>query len=153
MRSEGCAHTQGPRTTTPPPAHPGISLAGKPAAWSAAKYVAYKMLRKNPNAYFYRLNEEGQDQRTGEWGEEERAAFLDVARLHGCGDKWGLFASHIPHRVGYQCANYYRAEILAQGLVRDPNYLYARDTGTPVFVGQRSSSSSSSSSPGSAAES
>jgi hypothetical protein len=27
-----------------------------------------------------------------------------VAMEHGCGDKWGLFASYIPHRVGYQCS-------------------------------------------------
>lgn len=29
--------------------------------------------------------------------------FPQVAREHGCGDKWGLFSSYIPHRVGYQC--------------------------------------------------
>jgi len=31
-----------------------------------------------------------------------------VATAHGCGNKWGLFASHIPHRVGYQCSAAYR---------------------------------------------
>jgi hypothetical protein len=33
---------------------------------------------------------------------------LQVATTHGCGDKWGLFASYIPHRVGYQCSAAYR---------------------------------------------
>jgi len=31
---------------------------------------------------------------------------------HGCGDKWGLFASYIPHRVGYQCSAAYRHIII-----------------------------------------
>ena len=47
-------------------------------------------------------------QAQGEWTEEEHALFLSTARAHGCGDKWGLFASYIPQRVGYQCSAYYR---------------------------------------------
>jgi hypothetical protein len=35
-----------------------------------------------------------------------------VAVQHGCGDKWGLFASYIPHRVGYQCSAAYRHIII-----------------------------------------
>lgn len=31
-----------------------------------------------------------------------------VAKKHGCGNKWGLFASYIPRRVGYQCSAAYR---------------------------------------------
>lgn len=33
---------------------------------------------------------------------------METARAHGVGDKWGLFASHLPQRVGYQCSAYYR---------------------------------------------
>ena len=44
----------------------------------------------------------------GEWTPEEHELFLRTARAHGAGDKWGLFASHIPQRVGYQCSAYYR---------------------------------------------
>ncbi|KAF9436485.1 hypothetical protein BGZ76_003812 [Entomortierella beljakovae] len=73
-----------------------------------AKLVAKAMFKKNPNAFFYRHNEPGQGQWTGDWTEEEGKLFLEVAKEFGCGDKWGLFASHIPHRVGYQCSNYYR---------------------------------------------
>ena len=47
-------------------------------------------------------------QAQGEWTEEEHELFLSTVRAHGAGDKWGLFASHIPQRVGYQCSAYYR---------------------------------------------
>lgn len=47
-------------------------------------------------------------QAQGEWTEEEHELFLSTARDNGVGDKWGLFASHIPQRVGYQCSAYYR---------------------------------------------
>ena len=35
--------------------------------------------------------------------EEEIANFVAVAKKYGCGSKWGLFASHIPHRVAGSC--------------------------------------------------
>ena len=47
-------------------------------------------------------------QAQGEWTEEEHELFLSTARANGVGDKWGLFASYIPQRVGYQCSAYYR---------------------------------------------
>lgn len=47
-------------------------------------------------------------QAQGEWTEEEHRLFVDTARAHGVGDKWGLFASYLPQRVGYQCSAYYR---------------------------------------------
>ena len=47
-------------------------------------------------------------QAQGEWTEEEHEAFVATAREHGVGDKWGLFASYLPQRVGYQCSAYYR---------------------------------------------
>ncbi|KAJ2772554.1 hypothetical protein IWQ56_001328, partial [Coemansia nantahalensis] len=79
-----------------------------PAGQSVAKFVASKLLKKNPNAYFYRHTEPGVEQWTGDWTEEETREFLRLAREFGCGDKWGLFSTFIPHRVGYQCSNYYR---------------------------------------------
>lgn len=54
-------------------------------------------------------------QAQGEWTEEEHALFLATARANGVGDKWGLFASHIPQRVGYQCSAYYRRAGVAGG--------------------------------------
>ncbi|KAG0205287.1 hypothetical protein BGX28_003089 [Mortierella sp. GBA30] len=100
-----------------------------------AKMVAKAMFKKNPNSFFYRHNEPGQEQWTGDWTEAERELFLEVTREHGCGDKWGLFASHIPHRVGYQCSNYYRQVILPEGLVFDPNYEYT-SRGKPIYCGK-----------------
>jgi hypothetical protein len=47
-------------------------------------------------------------QAQGEWSEEEHQLFLATAAAHGVGDKWGLFASHLLQRVGYQCSAYYR---------------------------------------------
>ncbi|KAG0360684.1 hypothetical protein BG005_010150 [Podila minutissima] len=100
-----------------------------------ARMVSKAMFKKNPNAYFYRHNEPGQEQWTGDWTLEEREIFLQVAREHGCGDKWGLFASHIPHRVGYQCSNFYRQVVLPEGLVFDPNYEYT-SRGKPIYCGK-----------------
>ncbi|KAF7727790.1 hypothetical protein EC973_007021 [Apophysomyces ossiformis] len=65
---------------------------------SSAKVISQAMFKKNPNMYFYRHNEPGVEQWTGDWTEEEKEIFLKVAREHGCGDKWGIFASYIPHR-------------------------------------------------------
>ncbi|CDS06534.1 hypothetical protein LRAMOSA09062 [Lichtheimia ramosa] len=100
-----------------------------------AKAAAQAMFKKNPNMYFYRHNEPGVEQWTGDWTEEEKKLFLQVAREHGCGDKWGLFASYIPHRVGYQCSNFYRSEILPSGLIFDDNYKYT-PSGRPIYVGK-----------------
>ncbi|KAG0025586.1 hypothetical protein BGZ81_007068 [Podila clonocystis] len=119
----------------------GTSLAGSHSKSKSkrpkhdARMVSKAMFKKNPNAYFYRHNEPGQEQWTGDWTLEEREIFLQVAREHGCGDKWGLFASHIPHRVGYQCSNFYRQVVLPEGLVFDPNYEYT-SRGKPIYCGK-----------------
>ena len=111
-----------------------ISKAGKPQGWSDAKYVSYKMFKKNPNQYFYRHTEPALPQWTGDWSQEEQALFMDTVKKYGCGDKWGLFASHIPNRVGYQCSNYYRNVILPAGLVFDDTYRMTLG-GSAVYVG------------------
>ncbi|ORZ16868.1 hypothetical protein BCR42DRAFT_413356 [Absidia repens] len=74
------------------------------------------------------------EQWTGDWTDEEKELFMKVTRKYGCGDKWGLFASYIPHRVGYQCSNYYRSIILPSGIVFDDNYEYS-PSGKPFYVG------------------
>ncbi|KAI7865132.1 hypothetical protein BDF14DRAFT_1970732 [Spinellus fusiger] len=103
-----------------------------------AKAVAQMMFKKNPNMYFYRHNEPGVSQWTGDWTLEEKEMFLKVAREHGCGDKWGIFASYIPHRVGYQCSNFYRSELLPAGLIFDKSYEYT-PSGRPIYIGSRRS--------------
>lgn len=65
------------------------------------------MFKKNPNQYFYRHNEPGEEQWVHDWSNEERELFLQVnqnkhvyysqdsnkplqiAKEHGCGDKVG----------------------------------------------------------------
>ncbi|KAI8144255.1 hypothetical protein BJV82DRAFT_608872 [Fennellomyces sp. T-0311] len=103
-----------------------------------AKAVAKQMFKKNPNMYFYRHTEPGVEQWTTEWTPEEKTLFLETARKYGCGDKWGLFASYIPHRVGYQCSNYYRSELLPAGLIFDENYEYT-PSGKAIYIGSHRS--------------
>ena len=59
---------------------------------------------------------------------------MDTARQHGVGNKWGLFSSYIPQRVGYQCSAYYREVIIPQCLVLDPNFRLT-SSGRAVFCG------------------
>jgi len=102
--------------------------------YSDAKAFSITQLHKNPNAYFYRNVAPHETQAFGEWTEEEHSLFLNLARKYGCGDKWGLFASHFRHRVGYQCSAYYRDEIIANGLIIDDRFMMTSG-GRPVFVG------------------
>lgn len=111
-----------------------LPAALKVRGWSDAKAFAATQLRKNPNAYFYRHVAPDQQQSQGEWTEEEHEAFLNVVRQWGAGNKWGLFASHIPCRVGYQCSAYYREVIIPSGLVIDPRFKMQR-SGKAVYVG------------------
>lgn len=67
--------------------------------------------------------------------QDEVALFVSVATSHGCGDKWGLFASHVPHRVGYQCSAAYRHILLPRGLLRDDQYRMTL-SGEAVYVGR-----------------
>ncbi|KAJ2451789.1 hypothetical protein EV183_003385 [Coemansia sp. RSA 2336] len=112
-----------------------VSKRAVPGGQSVAKYVASKLLKKNPNAYFYRHTEPGVEQWTGDWTEDERDMFINVAKQFGCGDKWGLFSTYIPHRVGYQCSNYYRQYVIPSGWIIDENYRID-STGHAVYVGK-----------------
>ena len=106
----------------------------KARGWSDARACAATQLRKNPNAYFYRHVVPGGAQATGEWTDGEHATFLRVARAHGVGDKWGLFASHLPQRVGYQCSAYYREVVIPAGEAVDARFRMTRG-GKAVWVG------------------
>ena len=100
-----------------------------------AKDHAKKMLYKNPNAYFYR-HTAGEEQINGDWSEDEIKQFVKVATKYGAGDKWGLFASHIPGRVGYQCSAAYRHIMLPRGLLRDDAWRMTM-SGEAVWIGKR----------------
>ncbi|KXZ52316.1 hypothetical protein GPECTOR_10g948 [Gonium pectorale] len=103
--------------------------------WSTAKAFAASQLHKNPNAYFYRHVAPGNAQAQGEWTQEEHELFLATARKWGVGDKWGLFASYIPNRVGYQCSQYYTQVIIPSGIVIDPRFRMD-SWGDAVFTGR-----------------
>ncbi|KAK9914797.1 hypothetical protein WJX75_000675 [Coccomyxa subellipsoidea] len=108
--------------------------AGNMHGWSNARAFSATQLRTNPNAYFYRHVAPDQEQAQGDWTAEEHELFLETAKAHGVGDKWGLFASHIPARVGYQCSAYYRDTIIPKGLILDPRFRMTR-AGKALFVG------------------
>ena len=107
----------------------------RPGKGEAARDHAKRMLYKNPNAYFYR-HTAGEEQKNGDWDEEEIALFVEVAKKYGCGDKWGLFASHILGRVGYQCSAAYRHVVIPRGLLRDDAWRMTL-SGEAVWVGRR----------------
>lgn len=73
-------------------------------------------------------------QAMGDWTEEEHDLFMHTARKHGVGVKWGLFASYIPQRVGYQCSAYYRENVIPRGLIFDSRFKLTSG-GKAVFVG------------------
>jgi len=57
-------------------------------------------------------------QAQGEWTQDERRVFLEIARMHGAGDKWGLFASHLRQRVGCEpceCVGNLRGRFILHG--------------------------------------
>jgi len=109
---------------------------GRARGWSDAKSLSATMLTINPNQYFYRHCEPGVEQWTGEWTKEEYDLFMSVAKKFGSGDKWGIFSSYIPHRVGYQCANFYRNVLLSEGKITDPNYRIGANS-KAIYVGVR----------------
>ena len=118
-----------------------FAKAGKAGKGENAKEFARKMIKKNPNCYFYRHNAPGQDAWHGDWAEDEIERFVEVAKEHGCGDKWGLFASYIPHRVGYQCSAAYRHVIIPRGLLLDDQFVMSR-SGEAIYVGKKGSKGS-----------
>lgn len=94
-----------PKPTTPPkPKERKKGVEG----WSDARIRAFKLIDKNPNAYYYRFNAPGVSQNNGKWSPEERELFFKRMEEVGVSGKWGLFSMTIPGRVGYQCSNFYR---------------------------------------------
>lgn len=68
----------------------------------------------------------GEGQRNGVWTSSEHKLFMErykewMAKGWKIGASWGLFSKTIPHRVGYQCMNYYR-RLVAEKKIHDPSY-------------------------------
>jgi len=91
--------------------------------WSVARQKAFKNIKTNPNAYYYRFNAPGEKQGGGGFTLEERKIFMLRMKELGVNNKWGVFSMKIPGRVGYQCSNFYRI-LVKNGDIRDPNYHY-----------------------------
>jgi len=91
--------------------------------WSEARKKAFKNVKKNPNAYYYRFNEPGEKQGNGAWSDEEHRLFMLRMKELGVNNKWGTFSMKIPGRVGYQCSNYYR-QLVKEGTIVDSNYFW-----------------------------
>lgn len=70
--------------------------------WSQARIRAYQMIDQNPNSYYYRFNAPGEEQRKGQWAEDERKIFFERLEEVGANGQWGIFAMKVPGRVGYQ---------------------------------------------------
>jgi hypothetical protein len=113
----------------------GAAGGGKAAAKASAKAWAATQLRGNPNAYFYRHVAPGATQAKGAWSEAEHARFLAIAKEHGFGDLWGVFAAQMRTRVGYQCRAYYFEVVVPSGLVLDAKLRLTR-RGKAVLTGE-----------------
>jgi hypothetical protein len=113
----------------------GSAGGGKAAAKASAKVWAATQLRGNPNAYFYRHVAPGATQAKGAWSEAEHARFLAIAKEHGFGDLWGVFAAQMRTRVGYQCRAYYFEVVVPSGLVLDAKLRLTR-RGKAVLTGE-----------------
>ncbi|GAN08422.1 conserved hypothetical protein [Mucor ambiguus] len=100
--------------------------------WSEARIRSFKMIEKNPNSYYYRFNEPGEEQKRGPWTEDEKRLFIDRLKEMGTEGHWGLFSKGIPGRVGYQCSNYYRFLIETKQL-QDDNYVISPN-GKPLYT-------------------
>lgn len=82
--------------------------------WSEVKNKAWKQRKRNPNAFYYRFNEPGEENKVGPWSEEEKKLFfIRLEEMGGSASRnWGIFSKAIPGRVGYQCAAFYRYNFL-----------------------------------------
>ncbi len=101
--------------------------------WSEARIKAWMNKDANPNAYYYRFNDPGEEQRNGKWTKQEHERFMQRLKECRIGEnyEWGIFSMALPGRVGYQCSNYYRT-LLKNGIVTDDNY-YFNEKGEPKF--------------------
>jgi len=91
--------------------------------WCEAKLQAFNKIEKNPNAYYYRFNHPGEDQKNGKWSSEEKQMFMNKLKdFDTKSPNWGLFSKDITGRVGYQCSNFYRS-LVKNGEIEDPNYI------------------------------
>ncbi|KAI9316691.1 hypothetical protein BX666DRAFT_1838732, partial [Dichotomocladium elegans] len=94
--------------------------------WQTSRIKAWEGRYTNPEGYYFRFVVPREGQQNGGWSQSEHKLFM--ARYnewisHGwkIGTSWGLFSRGIPHRVGYQCMNYYR-KLVGENKIKDESY-------------------------------
>ncbi|KAI7878891.1 hypothetical protein K492DRAFT_132181 [Lichtheimia hyalospora FSU 10163] len=94
--------------------------------WQMPRIKAWESRYVNPEGYYFRFVIPGEGQRNGGWTPAEHKQFMDryhewLANGWKIGFAWGLFSKKIPHRVGYQCMNYYR-KLVGDNKIKDSSY-------------------------------
>ncbi|KAL0082160.1 hypothetical protein J3Q64DRAFT_1633566 [Phycomyces blakesleeanus] len=94
--------------------------------WQTPRIKAWESRRSTPETFYFRFVAPGEGQSNGKWSKEEHKCFMDryeewIASGRKMGHSWGLFSIKIPHRVGYQCMNYYR-RLVRRGEIKDNAY-------------------------------
>ena len=110
--------------------------------WAPCKKQAWLQMEANPNAFFYRHVLPDEERKNGPWTEEEKELFLKVLEEHPPEmGHWGLFARHIPGRVGYQCNAFYK-KLVAAGEIpgMPPKTQDQAGAGTQTTVPERTTS-------------
>lgn len=84
-------------------------------------------LLQSPEGFYYRFVTPGEGQQNGGWSAQEQKLFMKrydewVSNGWKIGSSWGLFSCGIPHRVGYQCMNFYR-KLVSDGKLKDDSYI------------------------------
>ncbi|KAI8341328.1 hypothetical protein BC941DRAFT_347368 [Chlamydoabsidia padenii] len=112
---------------------PRIKMAGEDVfteacvkTWQSSRIKAWESRYLSPETYYYRFVTPGEGQQMGAWSPKEHKLFMDryeewISNGWKIGASWGLFSTSIPHRVGYQCMNYYR-KLVEKKKLEDPSY-------------------------------
>ncbi|KAJ3257346.1 2-hexaprenyl-6-methoxy-1,4-benzoquinone methyltransferase [Boothiomyces macroporosus] len=79
------------------PLNPATDLNTKPKPhWSKIKQASFKQFKTNPNSFHYRHCIE--EQRMGDWTEQEHLDFINLIKQYGAGDLWDVMSGGI-HRL------------------------------------------------------
>ncbi|KAI8098121.1 uncharacterized protein B0P05DRAFT_447743, partial [Gilbertella persicaria] len=94
--------------------------------WQSPRIKAWEARHSAPDSYYYRFVVPGEGQQNGAWSAEEHKLFMQryhewMTKGYKIGNAWGVFSMGIPHRVGYQCMNYYR-KLVSDGKLKDESY-------------------------------
>lgn len=72
----------------------------KAAEMDEKRKALWDKVSANPNAYYYRYKDPGQEVKKGKWGGDEKEVFLARLKEVGVAAGWGVFSQPIAGRVG-----------------------------------------------------